>query len=394
MTQRRTRSRSLGGVAVRIAFAALITAGLAVAIVVGGVLVVGGDTFARLMEEHGGSTAEAHAMFDESVTVVLVAGLVVAVAAAGILAIVLGRRLARPLDRMDDAARRIAAGDYAARVPGGGPTEIASLADSFNSMAASLQEQERVRRSFVANASHELRTPLTNLRGYLEALRDGVIPAEPAVFDSLSEEVERLTRLARSLDTLAADDAVRAEGGAGMGAGRASAALDIAVAIRTAVELAGPRFERAGVRVDVDVPDRLMVRVDPDAIAQILGNLLQNAARYTPAGGSATVRADVAVGLGADPLSGSGEPPDIGHSAPSEAPAVLVSVTSSGPAIPPEDIPHLFDRFYRVEKSRDRARGGAGIGLAIVRQLVEAGGGRVGVETSPAGNRFWFTLPA
>jgi two-component system sensor histidine kinase BaeS len=261
-------------------------------------------------------------------------------------------------------------------------------------MAASLQEQERVRRSFVANASHELRTPLTNLRGYLEALRDGVIPAEPAVFDSLSEEVERLTRLARSLDTLAADDAVRAEGGAGMGAGRAAAALDIAVAIRTAVELAGPRFERAGVRVDVDVPDRLMARVDPDAIAQILGNLLQNAARYTPGGGSATVRADVAVGLGADPLSGSSEPPDVGHPAPSGVPAVLVSVTSSGPAIPPEDLPHLFDRFYRVEKSRDRARGGAGIGLAIVRQLVEAAGGRVGVDASPAGNRFWFTLPA
>jgi two-component system sensor histidine kinase BaeS len=371
VTPERTRSRPFGGVGARIALVALITSGLAVAIVAAGVLLVGGDTFARLMEQHGGSTSEAHAMFDESVTIVLIMGLVAGVMAATVLAIVLGRRLARPLDRMDDAARRIAAGDYAARVPGGGPTEIASLADSFNSMAASLQAQELLRRTFVANASHELRTPLTNLRGYLEALRDGVIPAEPAVFDSLSEEVDRLTRLARSLDTLAADDTAREDG---LPAAWSAEALDVAIAIRGAVVLAGPGFERAGIRVDVDAPDGLTARVDPDAFAQILGNLLQNAARYAPAGGSSAVRAESA--------------PDGGAS------EVLVSVTSSGPPIPPEDLPHLFDRFYRVEKSRDRSRGGAGIGLAIVRDLVEAAGGQVGVEATPAGNRFWFTLPA
>ena len=158
------------------------------------------------------------------------------------LAVVLARMLARPLAEVGGAARRIAEGDYAARVPREGPEEIASLADSFNQMAASLERQEAMRRDFIANAAHELRTPLTNLQGYLEALRDGVITADRATYESLWEEAERLVRLSRSLDALAEGDAGRPAD--------ASRSSTSSAAIRTALDLAQPdaRARRSATR--------------------------------------------------------------------------------------------------------------------------------------------------
>ena len=279
------RRLGLGGIGGRVAMAALAAVLIAVVIIAMGVTVVGGDLFVQLMMLQGAAANQARAMFDESVNRVVFVAVAVAVIAATFVAVVLGRRLSRPLQRLDDAARRISTGDYGARVPSGGPAELASLADSFNRMAESLAEQERLRRDFVANAAHELRTPLTNLKGYLEGLRDGVIPPERETFESLWEEAERLVRLSRSLDTLAEGDAA----------------------------------------------------------------------------------------------DGAGE---------------LVSVVNSGAVIPADDLERVFERFYRVEKSRDTARGGAGIGLAIVKQLVEAGDGRVGADSGEGQTRFWFSLPA
>ncbi len=350
------------GIGTRIAFAAIGTMALAVVIVAVGVVVVGGDTFARLMMEHGSSAEDAHAMFDDSITVVLLAAVATAVIAATLLAAFVGRRLGRPLATIATAARQVAAGDYATRVPRSGPEEIASLANSFNQMAGSLEAQERQRREFIANAAHELKTPLTNLRGYLEALRDGVISGDEVVYASLQEEAERLVRLVASLDLLAAGDARPTP--------PRMAEVDLAAAIRVAAELAGPAFERGQVRLRLDVPHQLQARSDPDGLATVLGNLLQNAARYTEAGGQVTVSAGRRTG------------------------DVLVSVTNTGAGIPPDDLPHVFERFYRVEKSRDRARGGAGIGLAIVKQQVEATGGRVGAESTSDITRFWFSLPS
>jgi signal transduction histidine kinase len=137
-----------------------------------------------------------------------------------------------------------------------------------------------------------------------------------------------------------------------------------------ALDLAGPTLERAGLHLVVELPDSLPARANPDQLAQVLANLLSNAARYTPAGGTVTVRAER-------------RPSDL-----------LVSIANTGDGIPPDDLDRVFERFYRVEKSRDRARGGAGIGLAIVKQLVEAGGGRVGAESRDGMTRFWFSLPA
>ena len=228
-------------------------------------------------------------------------------------------------------------------------------------MAASLERQEAMRRDFIANAAHELRTPLTNLQGYLEALRDGVITADRATYESLHEEADRLVRLSRSLDALA-------EGDAAVGAPDV-VEIDLAAAVRTAVDLAQPALERAGLRVALELPDRLPARANPDQLAQVLANLLSNAARYTPAGGTVTVRAER-------------RPADL-----------LVSVINTGDGIPPDELERVFDRFYRVEKSRDRARGGAG-DRARDRQAAHRVGGRpVGAESGDGQTRVWFSLP-
>ena len=355
-------SRQLGGgVALRIAAAAILVAGVALLILAAGVIVVGSQSFAALMASHGISTASSDAMFQSSVVQVVLVAALVAVLAAVALAAVIAGRLALPLQEIGAAARRIAEGHYESRIDRRGPAEIVSLADSFNQMAASLEEQERMRREFIANAAHELRTPLTNLKGYLEALRDGVIPPDRATFESLWEETERLVRLSHGLDTLADGDA----------AGPPDLVdLDLALAVRTAVELVQPAARAANLEITLVVPAKLPARGNPDQLAQVLGNLMQNAVRYSSPGGEIAIRAER-------------RPADI-----------LVSVTTGGDGIPPDALPHVFERFYRVEKSRDRERGGAGIGLSIVKQLVEDHGGKVGAESAGGVTRVWFSLPS
>jgi signal transduction histidine kinase len=345
----------------RIALAAFAVAGVAMAVLAAIVVSVGRSTFDSLMAQHGASVETSHAMFDESVLRAVLLAVLVAVLASGLAAMAVAWRLVRPLRRLDDAASRIAAGDYAARVPGDGPREVARLSDSFNRMAESLEEQERLRRELIANAAHELRTPLTNLQGYLEGLRDEVIPPTRAMFASLHEEADRLVRLARCLDELAEGD---------LGGPVAIGDVDLSAAVRGAVELARPQFRRAGVALDTDIPDGVIVAANNDHIAQVMHNLLQNAVRYSDPGQTARVLLERTPG------------------------AAVVQVINRGSGIPAADLPHVFERFYRVEKSRDRARGGAGIGLAIVRQLVERAGGRVGAESQDGSTRVWFSLPA
>src|SRR5687768_16984424 len=225
------------------------------------------------------------------------------------------------------------------------------------------REPRRTGRASSSNAAHELRTPLTNLQGYLEALRDGVVAADRDTFASLHEEVDRLVRLSRSLDVLA-------EGDLADRSGTVLRDLDLRTAIEAAVYLSETAFERRQIVLELEVPLGLRAYANGDHVAQVLANLLQNAARYTPEGGRVVINA---------------------RRSQSD---VLVSVANTGAGIPAEDLPHVFERFYRVDKSRERSSGGAGIGLAIVKALVELGGGRVGAESSPERTRFWFSLPA
>lgn len=357
--------RRTTGLSLRILVAALAVAAVSIAILAIGVLRVGGDAFEALMMAAGASADHAKEMFDASVAGVVAITVVVAAVVAAVLAVISARMLARPIERLAEAADRVAADGPAQRVPETGPAELVRLAAAYNAMAERLDEQEALRREFIVNASHELRTPLTNLQGYLEALRDGVIEADPRAFDSLREEVDRLSRLAASLDVLASAPwaAMQAE----------PAVVDVAAAARTAADLIAPALARRGIEVDVDAAAPLRARVRPDALAQALANLLSNAERYTPDGGRAAVTARRAGGGGST--------------------AVEVVVGNSGPGIPPEALPRVFDRFYRVEPSRDRARGGAGIGLAIVRQLVEADGGEVGVTSNRGWTEFRVRYP-
>ena len=269
------------GIATRIALAALASAAIGLLILAVGVTVVGGQVFTDLMMQAGDSAEHARAMYDDSVTTVVIAAVAVAALASVGLAVVMARMLARPLREVGGAARRIADGDYAARVPRDGPEEIASLADSFNQMAASLEEQERMRRDFIANAAHELRTPLTNLQGYLEALRDGVIVADRCDL-RVALGRGRATRPPVALARCARRGRRRDQ------PADAPRRIDLAAAVRSAVELAQPAIERAGLRLSVEVPASLPARADPDHLAQVLANLLSNAVRYTPTGGTVT----------------------------------------------------------------------------------------------------------
>ena len=352
--------RRLDGISGRFFVASVAVAAITLAIVAVGVLRVGGEAFETLMMAAGASADHAREMFDQSITIVFALAAIVAAAVALAVAAALARRLGRPIERMAHAASRIADGDLETRVPEEGPAELRALAAAYNTMAGRLVEQEAIRREFIVNASHELRTPLTNLQGYLEALRDGVIPPDPETFESLREEVDRLTRLAASLDVLAGAEE------------RSDVAreIDVATVVMAAADLVAPAFTRRSIELSLDVEPGLRARVRPDELAQVLANLLQNAVRYTPTGGSVEV------------------------SAARVAEGIDIRVANTGPGIPREDLPRVWERFYRVEKSRDREHGGAGIGLAIVKQLVEGAGGRVGVTSDDGWTTFRLTLPA
>jgi two-component system sensor histidine kinase BaeS len=349
----------LDGIATRIVIAALGVVAVALLILGIGVMRVGAETFMQLMAAAGESAEHAGAMFQSSVTGIVIVAAIVAVVVALVLGSFLARRIARPIERLAEAAQRTAEGDLRATTTVEGPAEVRALANAFNVMVDRLAEQDAVRREFVVNASHELRTPLTNLQGYLEALRDGVLPPDPATFDSLREEVDRLTRLAASLDLLA-----------GAGDERPMPEeLDLGTLVRSGVELTAPTFARRSIRVETSIAPATIVHGRADELAQVVSNLLQNAIRYTPAGGEVKVTVE----------RGAGD--------------AVVRVANSGSEIPADDLPRVWERFFRVERSRDRASGGAGIGLAIVKRLVEEAGGRVGASSDAGVTTFWFSLP-
>jgi len=288
-------------------------------------------------------------------------------ALAGGLSILLGLGLSRgltaPLSRLTIAAHRIAGGDLSQRVPETGSAEIAALGRAFNQMAADLEKAEELRHNMVADVAHELRTPLSVLQGNLRAILDGVYPLEQAEIAALYDETRLLSRLVDDLHELAQAEA-----------GQLRLDLrptDLVEAIQTTAANFTVVAEAKGVRLTTDLADELPpVLADPDRLAQILRNLLSNALRHTPEGGQVTI------------------------SAMSSGSAARIVVTDTGEGIPPQDLPCVFDRFWRADRSRARETGGSGLGLAIARHLVQAHGGQIGVESEAGqGSRFWFTLP-
>jgi len=241
--------------------------------------------------------------------------------------------------------------------------EIGELAQAFNAMADGLARLEELRRNMVSDVAHELRTPLSNIRGYLEAVRDGVVEPRPEVIASLYEEAMLLNRLVDDLQELSLAEAgqLRLER-------RPVAPADV---VNKATEAARAQAAAKGIALQVDLPEGLpLVDVDSQRIGQVLGNLLSNALTHTPSGGKVVITAQA------------------------RQSDVELRVGDTGEGISPEHLPYIFERFYRADKSRSRATGGTGLGLSIARQLVEAHGGRISVASQAGrGTTFTFTLP-
>jgi histidine kinase len=301
------------------------------------------------------------ASFRSAISQALLAAAAAAALVGLVTSMLLLRQILRPLNEIARGSRRIADGRYDERVAVPSSDELATVATSFNQMAASLAQTEHQRVNLIGNVAHELRTPLAGIEGYLEGLIDGVFAPEAATFGEIQHEVRRMRRLIDDLQALSHVEA-----------GQVSLQLTevdlTTIAQRTIAQLR-PQTTASCLEVAVtSAATPLIVRADPDRLAQILLNLVGNAVRYTPEGGCITVRLSA------------------------EDRQARVEVIDTGIGISAEDLPLLFERFYRVDRSRARVSGGSGIGLTIARHLTWAMGGELSAASAGPGQGSTFTL--
>ncbi len=290
-------------------------------------------------------------------------GGLIGVAIALVITFLLSRRVLAPVKALTSAARQLGRGDFSQRVQVKDKGELGEMANTFNFMASDLEQAEQLQRNMVADIAHELRTPLSNLRGYLEAVRDGVIKPDADTIRSLDEEAALLSRLVDDLQELSLAEAGELK--------LVCQAENIGELIKQTVGGLQAQATTKGLSVSVDLPDRLpAVNIDSPRISQVLRNLLENALAHTAEGDAITVIAA------------------------QQGNWVEVSVVDTGEGIPAEDLPNIFERFYRVDKSRARTTGGSGLGLTIAKRLVEAHGGTIQAQSEQGkGSRFSFTVP-
>jgi signal transduction histidine kinase len=290
-------------------------------------------------------------------------GALLAVAIALLFTFFLSRRISAPIKALVLTARRLGQGDLSERVQLKDKGEMGELAQAFNFMASDLERAEKLQRNMVADVAHELRTPLSNIRGYLEAIRDGVIKPDAETIRSLDEEAALLSRLVDDLQELSLAEAGELK--------LNRQPEDIGEVINRAVAAIQVQAQGKGISVVADLPEGLpLCDIDLQRIGQVLRNLLENAIAHTGDGGRITVAAE------------------------KQENWVKVSVTDTGEGIPAKDLPYIFERFYRVDKSRTRATGGSGLGLTIARRLVEAHGGKIEAQSEVGkGSHFTFTIP-
>jgi histidine kinase len=322
-----------------------------------------------MMEGHGDGgrngappfSSEVRASFNEALLYAALAAALVAV----VISFYLSRSVIAPITAMSLATQRIADGRYDERVQVRGADELAQLAMRFNQMAEKLNEVEAMRRQLIGDVSHELRTPLTAIKGSMEGLMDGILPATQETYQEIHGEADRLNRLVDDLQELSRVEshAYRLD----------LRPVEVSTLVQTVTKRLAPQAESKRISLDLELaPDLPHVRADEDRAVQILTNLAGNALQYTPENGRVIL------------------------SARQVDREIQISVRDTGIGIPPEHLPHLFDRFYRADKSRSRrSGGGSGIGLTIARALVEAHGGRIWADSAGAGagSTFTFTLP-
>jgi signal transduction histidine kinase len=290
-------------------------------------------------------------------------GGMIAAAIALVMTFLLSRRILAPVKALSSAAKRLGRGDFSQRVRVEDRGELGELARTFNGMASDLERAEQLQRNMVADVAHELRTPLSNIRGYLEAIRDGVIEPDADTISSLDEEAALLSRLVDDLQELSLAEAGELK--------LVCQVDDIGELIKQTVAGLQGRATARGLSVSIELADRLpAVNIDSRRIGQVLHNLLENALAHTGEGGVITVAAR------------------------QQDSWVEVNVTDTGEGVPPEDLSNIFERFYRVDKSRARATGGSGLGLTIAKRLVEAHGGTIRAQSELGkGSCFSFTVP-
>lgn len=328
--------------------------------------------FEQAMGHGGGSagmgdmmTALVRAAFAQALGSALALALGAAVAVALLASVALSLRISRPIGRLADASRRIAAGRYGERVVLTSNDEVGDLAASFNAMAESLEATERRRLDLVGDVAHELRTPIATINSYLEGLEDGLVRPADETWQLLRGETERLSRLVNDLQQL-----WRAEAGQ---LPMSIARLELGPLLQAAADRFATQADEHGIHLRIGaLPPGLEVRADTARLGQVIDNFLANAIRYSPAGGTVTVSA-----LGQDR-------------------EVAIQVADEGPGLTEEQLSRVFERFYRVDPSRSRAFGGSGIGLAIARALAQAMAGRVEATSAGPGRgaTFAVVLPA
>jgi signal transduction histidine kinase len=300
----------------------------------------------------------------------------IGLALSALLAWLVSRSVARPMQRVADAAHAIAQGDYDQTAPVSGPEEVRHLAQDFNRMAGQVRASRDAQRDFVANVSHELKTPLTSIQGYSQAIMDGTAADPETVQHSarvINDEAERMARLVTDLLDLARIEsgqiAMRRE------------PVNLQSLLENVVERFRLRAEAARVILATQIPDLPQTTGDGDRLAQVFTNLVDNALKHTPEGGKVTVAAQLLTPSGVRRLKKAWPR------------ALEVAVSDSGEGIPPEDLSRVFERFYQVDKSRVRT-GSVGLGLAISREIVEAHGGSIKAESIVGlGTRFTVVLP-
>lgn len=308
------------------------------------------------------NSAQPQNLYD-SINRFLLWGGLMAITIAVVLTFFLSRRILAPIRALTHTANKLGRGDLSQRVKFQGKGEVGELARAFNSMASDLERVEKLRRNLVADTAHELRTPLSNIRGYLEAIRDGVVKPDAATIQSLYEEAMLLSRLVDELQELAL-----AESG---GLNLVRQPEDVREVINRAVAAVQAQAVAKGITINADLNAGLpLCDIDANRIGQVLRNLLNNAVTHTAKDGAITVTAR------------------------QQDSWVEVSVIDNGEGIPASDLPNMFERFYRVDKSRARATGGHGLGLTIAKRLVEAHGGKIEVQSEVGrGSHFSFTVP-
>ncbi|GFO58165.1 hypothetical protein GMST_04900 [Geomonas silvestris] len=321
------------------------------------------DYFASLMKQYHIDPIDSHRMFLTAIHRYLISASLVALALAFILNYLMTRKLLRPLFQMTAITRQIANGNYTERADVVTCDEVGELAQSFNQMAESLEKLEKLRRNMVADMAHELRTPLTNLRGCLEALADGVVPVSRETFATLEKETLRLVRLVEDLQQLARADAAKAF--------LHRETLSLHEQLHQIVELYRFNLQEKGVQVTWQLePGTETVYADRDKLLQAIRNLVDNAWKYSRPQGTLVISTRLT------------------------AEGVKTELANQGEGIDQANLPFIFERFFRAERSRSRQVGGAGIGLAIVKELIEAHGGQLGAESDQEWTRVWFTLPS